>query len=74
LYINLELQNFAFRRRLIQIAEAKGLDLKGERRKNLCIWNLRGHNKNGKTLIEEIAELCRGMGFSLIVLDPCTRF
>jgi AAA domain len=70
LYANLELQAFAYQRRLITIAEAKGLDPQGEWQKNFSIWNLRGHNKNAGGLINELMNRCTEGDFSLIVLDP----
>lgn len=66
LYINFELQDFALHKRLLAIAEAKGLQI----RRNLDVWNLRGHSRPLTELLPELKRQVRGEGYSVIVPDP----
>lgn len=67
LFLNFEIQRFAFQSRILAIAEAKqkvpapGL---------LNIWNLRGHTAHYKVIIPKIIAKAKKEGYSLIVLDP----
>lgn len=67
LFINLEIQPFAFAKRQNDIALAKGIDLKqGE----LHVWNLRGHCADLTVLARQIIQRARDGGYSLIIIDP----
>ena len=66
LYINLELQRFAIRKRIMAVCRAKGLPFPD----NLDIWNLRGHARPMAELRRVLAERARTAGYSLIVPDP----
>jgi hypothetical protein len=70
LYANLEIQAFAYKQRLVKIAEAKGLDVRDDWHQNLHLWNLRGHNKDADGLIRELGNRCQENEFSLVILDP----
>lgn len=67
LYINLELQDFAFRdrRRAIQMQKfgnVKSIDL--------YVWNLRGFGVSLAEIRERIVQFCLDQGIGLIIIDP----
>jgi len=66
LYINLELQDFAVHGRVKAIANDRLMDVP----RNLDIWNLRGHVKPIKHLMDELRRQVKGEGYSLICPDP----
>ena len=67
LYLNLEIQPWAFQQRIRSIASAKNIKLiPGQ----LDCWNLRGHAADFSTLLPKIIERVKSEGHSLIVLDP----
>lgn len=66
LYLNLEIAEAFFARRIKSVVEAKGLDIP----RGLDVWNLRGHSCDIADLSTRILPaICAGE-FSLIVLDP----
>jgi hypothetical protein len=67
LYVNLEIQEAFFRKRLDAVARAKGICLHAGQ---LDVWNLRGHSAPHSALLTKIREGARSKGYSLIVLDP----
>ena len=66
LYMNLEIQQAFFRKRLADICQAKGLILGAGL---LDVWNLRGHAAEISTLITEVLKQV-GQKYALIVVDP----
>lgn len=69
IYLNFEVQDGFFRRRLMTIAEAKGVKLPRE----LAVWNLRGHCSDHRILLPKLTEQLRGQDFSAIFLDPAYK-
>jgi hypothetical protein len=67
LFVNFEVQPYAWQRRIIAVAKAKGLDLKPGQ---IHFWNLRGHAADFRVIIPKIIERAKREGFALIVLDP----
>ena len=67
LYINLELQRFAFGQRQNSIASAKSVTLApGE----LDIWNLRGYCADLSEMAVQIIERTQDRGYALTIIDP----
>jgi hypothetical protein len=67
LYLNFEIQDYAWQKRIAAVAHAKGITLKpGE----IKLWNLRGHAADFKSLLPRITEQIKESGFALIILDP----
>lgn len=66
IYINLELQNFAYRSRRRQIQKAKNhvQDIP------LFSWHLRGYAMTLEAIQEQLIRVCKLEGIGLIVLDP----
>jgi hypothetical protein len=67
LYLNLEIPEPFFARRIKTVAEAKGVVLQPG---NLVAWNLRGHSCEAGKFIAEILPRVRDGHFSLVILDP----
>lgn len=67
LYLNFEIQNHAWQRRIAAVADAKGITLKPGA---ISLWNLRGHAADFRSLLPRIAKQAKANRFSLIVLDP----
>jgi predicted transcriptional regulator len=67
LFVNFEIQPHAWQRRIVAVADAKGLKLASGQ---ISLWNLRGHAADFRHLIPRITERCRQENFGLIVLDP----
>ncbi len=68
LYVNFEIQNHAWQRRIAVVAKAKKIaELE---RGTIQLWNLRGHAADFKDLLPRIAEQTRDSDFALIILDP----
>ena len=66
LYINFEIQDYAWSKRIDLVSRAKGLaDVPG-----LSLWNLRGYGADFATLLPKVVEECKSKHFSLIVVDP----
>lgn len=66
LYINFEIQNFAWQRRISTVCKArdiKGLD-------NITLLNLRGKSADFSTLIPLIISTIYEQGFLLVIIDP----
>lgn len=71
LYVNLEIQEASFQKRVQKIVEVKGLNLarlKSER--NLAVLTLRGFNASIEKLTVMLKARCEKEGFNMIVLDP----
>ena len=67
LYLNLEIQPWAFQQRIRSISLAKNIRIiPGQ----LDCWNLRGHAADFSILLPMIIERVKSEGHSLIVLDP----
>jgi AAA domain/DnaB-like helicase N terminal domain len=66
LYVNLEIQAGFFRKRVMQMARAKHLELKEQP----DIWNLRGHPADYRVLLPKIRNRIRDEGYSLVIIDP----
>ena len=67
LYLNFEIQNYAWQKRIAAVADAKGIALKPGAIK---LWNLRGHASDFGTLLPEVIAQTKASGFALIILDP----
>jgi len=71
LYINLEIQEAFFKKRIEAVAAAKGLPLSGDWQNNLTVWNLRGYCARAEALCDEMARRTRNADpFALIIFDP----
>ena len=66
LYVNLEIQAGFFRRRLLDVAQAGGLELSSR----LDTWNLRGWAADYRVLIPKIRTRIRDQGHALVIIDP----
>ena len=67
LFVNFEIQPYAWQRRIEAITRARGIQLDPGR---VILWNLRGHAAGFKMLMPRITARCQAENFSLIVLDP----
>jgi len=67
LFLNFEIQPHAWQSRIVNVAQAKGVQLHPGQ---IILWNLRGHAADFKVLIPRIIAKCRAENFALIVLDP----
>jgi len=67
LYVNLELQAFAFRDRRRQIQEVK---LSLSQKLPLFSWHLRGYGVSLFTIRERLLRFCQQEGIGLIIFDP----
>ena len=67
LYLNLEIQPWAFAERLQAVARAKNLQLEPGR---LDVWNLRGKSAGYAEVLPKIREAIEQARYALIVLDP----
>ncbi|MBI4658302.1 MAG: AAA family ATPase [Verrucomicrobia bacterium] len=67
LYVNLELQEWSFQKRIEAVARAKGIAVSAG---HLDRWNLRGHSADYRTLLPKIKAGARECGYVLVVLDP----
>ena len=67
LYLNFEIQRFAWQKRLHAVLKAKKLESTCNR---LDLWNLRGRANDFNTLIPQIIERASTELYVLIVLDP----
>lgn len=67
LFVNFEIQPAFFQRRIIKIAEARGIVLQPDR---LDIWNLRGFSAPYRLILPKIIERIKSSNYCLIVLDP----
>lgn len=67
LYVNFEIQDFAWQHRINKVAEAKN---QAPAPGMFNLWNLRGHSANYKVLIPKIIAKSKKDDYSLIVLDP----
>ena len=66
-YINLEIQEYFFRQRCMDVAQAKEITVKHG---NLFVWNLRGHAADLSSIQAQLSEGLKGRDLSLIVVDP----
>lgn len=67
LYLNFEIQNYSWQRRIAAVAKAKGITLEPGAIK---LWNLRGHAADFATLLPQVVAQTKEASFALIVLDP----
>jgi AAA domain len=67
LFINFEIQPYAWRGRIMDVARAAGIKLQPGQ---VTLWNLRGHAADFRHLIPQIIERCRAENFALIIFDP----
>jgi len=67
LYVNFELKEYYFQKRLKAIKEVKGLEPKKE---SLLIWNLRGYAISLGNFVTELLRLIELHGRKLVVIDP----
>lgn len=70
LYVNFEIQDFAWQARVRTVARAKAVDLEPGR---LTLWNLRGFAADYKTLLPRIREAIEDAQYSMIILDPAYK-
>lgn len=68
LYVNFEIQDFAWWDRIAAVSRAKGIGLL--KPGALQLWNLRGYGADFKTLLPKIEAKIKEARFALIVLDP----
>lgn len=67
LFINFEIKEAFFQRRIQKICEARGVQqLEGR----LDIWNLRGYGAGYETLIPLIIHRIKESGYALVIIDP----
>lgn len=66
-YVNFELEDHFFQKRVDAICEAKGVMLKPG---YLDHWCLRGHTVEADRLLPLIAAKCRGKDYAAVILDP----
>ena len=67
LFLNFEIQRHAWQRRIIAVAQAKGVRIESGQ---ISLWNLRGHAADYRQLIPRIIERAMRENFALIILDP----
>jgi hypothetical protein len=67
LFLNFEIQQHAWQRRIVAVAKAKGVELKTGQ---VILWNLRGHAADFRHIVPRMIQRCRAESFALIVLDP----
>ncbi|MGA2855147.1 MAG: AAA family ATPase, partial [Verrucomicrobiota bacterium] len=67
LFVNFEIQPYAWQRRIAAVTRAKDIELKPGA---IQLWNLRGHAADFRQLIPRILERAKSEGFALIILDP----
>ena len=67
LFVNFEIQPHAWQRRIVAVAQAKGVEIKPGQ---ITLWNLRGHAADFRQLIPRIIERAGREGYSIIILDP----
>jgi len=67
LYVNFEIQAHPWQRRIVAVAQAKGVEL---RPGQLSLLNLRGHATSFQQLIPRIIQRCSTDHFALTVFDP----
>jgi hypothetical protein len=65
-YLNFEIQAGFFHDRLLQVADAKNVELT----ENLLAWNLRGFARPAAELFAEVQERVAGRDIALFVIDP----
>lgn len=67
LFVNFEIQPHAWQKRIVAVAQAKGIQIQlGQ----IHLLNLRGHAADFRQLIPRILQRARREGYALIVLDP----
>ena len=72
LYVNFELENHYFRKRLRKQLAGRD-DVREMARQNLDLYNLRGEDIHNFTFFEEITDRCKHRGTKLIIIDPFYR-
>lgn len=66
LYVNFEIQSFAWQQRIKTVAKAREITNLG----NIDLLNLRGKISDFYQLIPQIIETMKGKGYALIIIDP----
>lgn len=66
LYLNFELQEFAFRDRIRAICLAYGVEIP----ESLHVWNLRGTRANLPRIRKKLVKFCQDHAITLIIFDP----
>lgn len=72
MYVNFELQPWAIRQRLNSITAAKP-QAREVARRNMAVWNLRGHNTDMTLLRPQLDEQVQEFQPELIILDPAYK-
>ena len=67
IYLNFEIQSYAWQRRIQTVAKAKGVNIEPGM---ISLWNLRGHAADYKTILPRIAEEIAQKNIALVILDP----
>ncbi|MGA3268092.1 MAG: AAA family ATPase [Verrucomicrobiota bacterium] len=67
LFVNFEIQPYAWQRRIAAVTRAKDIELKPGA---IQLWNLRGHAADFRQLVPKIIARAKTEDFSLVVLDP----
>jgi len=67
LYVNFEIQDAPWQRRLASVARAKSCEIQPGQ---ITLWNLRGKAADFQTLLPQVTARARSEGFALIILDP----
>lgn len=67
LFLNFEIQNFAWQKRIADVASAKGIQIEPGAIK---LWNLRGHAADFGSLLPKVTAETAESNFALIVVDP----
>lgn len=67
LFVNFEIQPYAWHRRISAVTNAKGVEMQPGQ---IALWNLRGHAADFSKLVPRVIERAKQESFALIVLDP----
>ena len=69
LYLNLEVAQWSFAKRLEAVASAKGIDTRSEPQA-VQVWTLRDHVSGWDALLPQIRKTLSGQSYALLILDP----
>jgi len=67
LYVNFEIQDYAWQGRIEAVARAKAIELQAGK---IALLNLRGRAANFRTLLPKLVSRAKNEGFVLVILDP----
>jgi hypothetical protein len=70
LYVNFEIQNYAWQKRVRTVAEARNIKME---KGSLDFLNLRGHASDYKSLLPAISALSKDAAYGLMLLDPAYK-